>query len=82
MVGRFPACVLNIELDAKLVDVNVHPAKIEVRFANEKPIFNLIYYGIKTAIEQQDTVKEGNLTDKAEGYIRIGNCHSVYNTLN
>ncbi len=59
MVGRFPACVLNIELDAKLVDVNVHPAKIEVRFANEKPIFNLIYYGIKTAIEQQDTVKEG-----------------------
>lgn len=62
MVGRFPACVLNIELDAKLVDVNVHPAKIEVRFANEKPIFNLIYYGVKTAIEQQDTVKEGKIS--------------------
>ncbi|MEZ3421807.1 MAG: DNA mismatch repair endonuclease MutL [Eubacterium sp.] len=63
MVGRFPACVLNIELDAKLVDVNVHPAKIEVRFANEKPIFNLIYYGVKTAVESQDSVKEASLPD-------------------
>lgn len=65
MVGRFPACVLNIELDAKLVDVNVHPAKIEVRFANEKPVFNLIYYGVKTAIETQDTVKEAKLPDNS-----------------
>lgn len=65
MVGRFPACVLNIELDAKLVDVNVHPAKIEVRFANEKPVFNLIYYGVKTAVETQDTVKEAKLPDNS-----------------
>lgn len=63
MVGRFPACVLNIEMDTKLVDVNVHPAKIEVRFANEKPVFNLIYYGVKSAVEMGDTVKEGKLPE-------------------
>ncbi len=65
MTGRFPACILNIELDPKLVDVNVHPAKIEVRFANEKPVFNLIYYGVKTAIEKNDSVKEGNFGSRS-----------------
>lgn len=58
MVGRFPACVLNIELNPAQVDVNVHPAKTEVRFANEKPIFELVYYAVKTAIENDRTVKE------------------------
>lgn len=58
MVGRFPACVLNIELNPAQVDVNVHPAKTEVRFANEKPVFDLVYYGVKTAIENDTTVKE------------------------
>ena len=58
MVGRFPACVLNIELNPAQIDVNVHPAKTEVRFANEKPIFDLVYYAVKTAIENDRTVKE------------------------
>ena len=58
MVGRFPACALNIELNPAQVDVNVHPAKTEVRFANEKPIFDLVYYAVKTAIENDRTVKE------------------------
>lgn len=76
MVGRFPACVLNLEIDPKLVDVNVHPAKIEVRFANEKPIFNLIYYGVKTAVEIGDTVKEAKFSSdyssstEKENYIK------------
>ncbi len=58
MVGRFPGCVLNIECDTSFVDVNVHPAKIEVRFANERPVFELVYYGVKSAIEAGDTTKE------------------------
>lgn len=58
MVGRFPGCVLNIQCDTSFVDVNVHPAKIEVRFANERPVFELVYYGVKSAIEMGDTTKE------------------------
>lgn len=59
MVGNHPACVLNIELDARLVDVNVHPAKTEVRFADKSPVFNLIYYGVKTALQADDSVRGG-----------------------
>lgn len=58
MVGKYPGCVLNIECDSSFVDVNVHPAKIEVRFANEKPIFDLVYYATKSAIEAGDTPVE------------------------
>ena len=68
MVGRFPMCVLNIELNPALVDVNVHPAKIEVRFANEKPIFELIYYGVKAAIEGDRTVKEAQLPASKQAF--------------
>ena len=51
MSGKFPACVLNITVPNQLVDVNVHPAKIEVRFANEKSIFNAVYYAVKNTLE-------------------------------
>ncbi len=65
MVGKFPACVLHIDFPLNQVDVNVHPAKIEVRFSNEKPVFDTVYYGVKTAISKHDTRPEINLSDNA-----------------
>lgn len=48
---KFPFCVLNIELNPAAVDVNVHPAKLEVKFSNEKIIFDVVYYAVKSALE-------------------------------
>lgn len=53
MVGKFPACVLNLELPFEMVDVNVHPSKIEVRFTDERAVFEAVYFAVKSAIAQQ-----------------------------
>ncbi len=56
MVGRFPTCVLHIDLPADTVDANVHPAKIEVRFVSEKPVFDAVYYAVRSALETGDSI--------------------------
>ena len=61
MTGKFPACVLMIETPFEFVDANVHPAKTEIRFADERKVFSLVYYAAKNALMSGDTRKEAVL---------------------
>ncbi len=58
MVGKFPAFVLNVNIPAQAVDVNVHPAKTEVRFSDEKRVFSAVHYAVKGALALSDTRPE------------------------
>ena len=64
MVGKFPSCILNIEINPSLVDVNVHPAKTEVRFSDERPVFNAVYCACKNALSSGDTPKKAVINTK------------------
>ena len=51
MVGKFPACVLHLETKLNAVDVNVHPAKTEVKFGSERQVFSAVYHAVLSALE-------------------------------
>lgn len=59
MAGKFPCCVLQLEMPYDQVDVNVHPAKIEVRFVSEKAVFDAVYFAVKSAIAQDNVLASG-----------------------
>ena len=66
MVGKFPACVLHITTRLNGVDVNVHPTKTEVKFSNEKKLFDAVYYGVLAALEAGSGAPKASLEDREE----------------
>ena len=61
---KFPCCVLFLDINPATVDVNVHPAKLEVKFSNEKPVFEAIYYAVRNALEQNSARPDVSLSQR------------------
>ena len=66
MIGRFPVFVLNLSLSPGMVDVNVHPAKLEVRFSDEDAVYDFVYTAVKDKFDSMFLVREVKLTDDKE----------------
>ncbi len=66
MVGKFPSCVLNVRVRPEVVDINVHPAKTEVRFSDERKVSSAVYFAVKSALDSFDTMPELDLSRAAK----------------
>ncbi len=64
MGGKFPACVLFIDLPPETVDANVHPAKVEIRFMDERPVFSAVYHAVQNALQGASAPKSVTLPEK------------------
>ena len=63
LTGRFPACVISLTLSCGAVDVNVHPAKTEVKFSDEKKVFDIVYQTVKATLEGEEKPVEIKLSE-------------------
>lgn len=66
LTGRYPACTLFITLKTSAVDVNVHPAKTEVRFSDEKKVFDTVYQTVKAALEEETQPLELKISESTQ----------------
>ena len=66
MTGKYPACVLMISVSPRIVDVNMHPTKAEVRFSDEKRLYHAVYFAVLSALEQNHLVYEFQLPEQAQ----------------
>ncbi len=72
MTGKFPACVLQLTLPSTAVDVNVHPAKTEVKFLKEKAVFDTIHYGVLSALNKTVDRPEVTLKPQSSAPVTAG----------
>lgn len=70
MTGRFPACVLMIEMHPSMLDVNIHPTKAEVRFTDEKNVANAVYFAVKNAFISGGLIYEFETKEQRDWFSR------------
>ncbi len=70
MVKKFPACVLNVEISPEMVDINIHPTKLEAKFADEKAVYHAVYWAVKNALYSKAYVPEVTDNLKNKTYTR------------
>lgn len=70
MTGRFPACVLMIEMHPSMLDVNIHPTKAEVRFTDEKNVTNAVYFAVKNAFISGGLIYEFETKEQRDWFSR------------
>ena len=83
MINKFPFAVINVKINPETIDVNVHPAKLEVKFENENKVFEAVYYAVKNTLEQHNkkTSPFTILKDKKEDFENIDstiNYNNIY----
>ena len=84
MSGKFPGCILHLSIPPEKIDVNVHPAKTEVRFANESEIFSITYQSVKGAlsapeVEERYIALQGNIDNNAPHGFNVNNSTKTVN---
>ncbi len=68
MGGKFPFAVININVNPAFVDVNVHPNKTEVKFSDEKKVFDTVYWGVKNALYEKPIIPDVSIAEKRDAY--------------
>ncbi len=69
--GRFPVCLIDLDMGLSAVDVNVHPTKMEVRFADERAVFDAVYWAVRGALDREDKQpRELELSRSTEAVLR------------
>ncbi len=66
MIGKFPVAVLNVKINPQNIDINVHPTKLEVKFSDEKSVYEAVYYAVKSALYALPNVPEIKREEKAK----------------
>lgn len=71
MKGKFPFVVLNIKLNSTLIDVNVHPTKMDIRFSSEQEVFRSIYHAINNALLSRSQIRSADIKSRVENVFKF-----------